>query len=621
MRKDGRVSTTSGTSTGTARRGPLDRRLLRRGRATAGYLIAGVAVGSATAVLTIVQAWALSLALGEIFATHALGVLGLVVPVLVAVFTGKAVLAWLNQWLAQRASAAVKSRLRRDVLAARLADPVRPEPSTASLVTLLTQGLDALDGYYSKYLPQLVLAVTVPLIIGVAILTSDLTSAIIVAVTLPLIPLFMALVGWTTEARTRKRWRVQTRLAGHFADLVAGLPTLQVFGRAKAQAEGLRRSEAAHRRETMGTLRVSFLSALILELLASLSVAIVAVAIGFRVVFHEVDLTTAFFVLILAPEVYLPVRQVGVHYHDAADGMAAAESAFAIIEGAENRPPDPAAAEGRAVESPSARPSLVEPVETPAARPSLVEPSSAGIAGSQRSGFDKLNRRRDDPLNRRGDDPLDQRADDPHRPGLLGVRGLTVSYPGGPTPVLDGVDLTVDAGELVVVTGTSGTGKTTLLHALMGFVPASAGRFLLDGTPADAAARRARIAWVAQNPGTVNGTIADNVRLGAPDAADDDVRRCLQLAGGDSLDPARGVGDDGEGLSAGERRRVAVARALLRVTRGAADLLVLDEPTAGLDAATETALLDTLAGLDVTVLAVSHRPAVIARAHRVLPLG
>ena len=155
----------------------------------------------------------------------------------------------------------------------------------------------------------------------------------------------------------------------------------------------------------------------------------------------------------------------------------------------------------------------------------------------------------------------------------------------------------------------------------MGFVPASAGRFLLDGTPADAAAIRARIAWVAQNPGMVNGTIADNVRLGAPDAADDDVRRCLRLAGGGSLDPARGVGDDGEGLSAGERRRVAVARALLRVTRGAADLLVLDEPTAGLDAAAETALLDALAGLDVTVLAVSHRPAVIARAHRVLPLG
>ncbi len=539
---------------------------MRRGRATLRYLVAGVAVGSATAVLTIVQAWALSSALGEIFETHALGVLTWAVPMLVGVFAGKAILAWLNQWLAQRASAAVKSRLRRDVLAARLVDPVRPEPSTASLVTLLTQGLDALDGYYSKYLPQLLLAVTVPLIIGVAILTSDLTSAIIVAVTLPLIPLFMALVGWTTEARTRKRWRVQTRLAGHFADLVAGLPTLQVFGRARAQAEGLRRSEAAHRRETMGTLRISFLSALVLELLASLSVAIVAVAIGFRVVFHEVDLTTAFFVLILAPEVYLPVRQVGVHYHDAADGMAAAESAFALIEGAEQAPDTSA-------------PSSVELVETPEiARPHLPTP-------------------------------------------LLQITGLTVHYPGAAVPVLDDVDLTARTGELTVITGTAGTGKTTLLYALMGFVSPVSGRFLLDGLPADAATRRTRIAWVGQNPGMVNGTIADNVRLGAPDATDDAVRESLRLAGGDSLDPNRGVGDDGEGLSAGERRRVAVARALLRVSRRQADVLVLDEPTAGLDAATETALLDAVASLGTTTIAVSHRAAVIARADHVLHLG
>ena len=541
----------SGTS---ARRGPLDPRLLRRGRATLGYLIAGVTVGCATAVLIIVQSWGLSLALGEIFETHTVDVLGRVMPVLVAVFAGRALLAWLNQWLAHRAAAAVKSRLRRDVLAAALANPVDPGASTAGTVTLVTQGLDALDGYYSKYLPQLVLAVTVPLIIGVAILTSDFTSAIIVACTVPLIPIFMALVGWTTEARTRRRWRVQTRLAGHFADLIAGLPTLQVFGRARAQAEGLRRSEAAHRRETMGTLRVSFLSALILELLASLSVAIVAVAIGFRVVFHEIDLTTAFFVLILAPEAYLPVRQVGVHYHDAADGMAAAESAFAAIERAPARPAERAAQ---------------EPV---------------AVGGAPR----------------------------------LAIAGVSHRYPGGPA-VLRDVSFEVWPGELAVITGTSGTGKTTLLNALLGFVEPDAGEFALDGTTAGTTARRDRIAWVGQNPGMVNGSIADNVRLGAADASDADVRRCLDAAGGRSLDPGRGVGDIGEGLSAGERRRVAVARALLRVQNGA-DLLVLDEPTAGLDAATETALLDALGGLDVTILAVSHRPAVIARADRVLNL-
>lgn len=549
MQHDGHVTTSD--SAATRRRGPLDPRLLRRGRATLGYLIAGVAVGSATAVLTLVQASALARALGDIFATHTLTVLQQVFWLLVAVFAGKAVLAWLNQWLAHRAAAAVKSRLRRDVLAARLADPVDPGSSTASLVTLLTQGLDALDGYYSKYLPQLVLAVTVPLIIGIAILTADFASAIVVALTLPLIPIFMALVGWTTEARTRKRWLVQTRLAGHFADLVAGLPTLQVFGRARAQAEGLRRSEDAHRGETMGTLRISFLSALVLELLSTLSVAIVAVGIGFRVVFDQVDLTTAFFVLILAPEVYLPVRQVGVHYHDAADGMAAAESAFAIIESAPTTPPRAA---------------------------------SAPVPNAPR----------------------------------LSVDALSHTYPDAQAPALAPVGFDLHPGELMVVTGPSGCGKTTLLNALMGFIAPTAGRVLVDGAALDAASRRERIAWVGQTPGMISGTIADNVRLGDPDADDAAVRQALRQAGGGSLDPARGVGDDGEGLSAGERRRVAVARALLWVASGRADLLVLDEPTAGLDEGTETALLDALDG--VTTLAVSHRPAVIARADRVLTL-
>ncbi len=549
MQHDGHVTTSDRAA--TRRRGPLDPRLLRRGRATLGYLIAGVAVGSATAVLTLVQASALARALGDIFATHTLTVLQQVFWLLVAVFAGKAVLAWLNQWLAHRAAAAVKSRLRRDVLAARLADPVDPGSSTASLVTLLTQGLDALDGYYSKYLPQLVLAVTVPLIIGIAILTADFASAIVVALTLPLIPIFMALVGWTTEARTRKRWLVQTRLAGHFADLVAGLPTLQVFGRARAQAEGLRRSEDAHRGETMGTLRISFLSALVLELLSTLSVAIVAVGIGFRVVFDQVDLTTAFFVLILAPEVYLPVRQVGVHYHDAADGMAAAESAFAIIESAPTTPPRTA---------------------------------SAPVPNAPR----------------------------------LSVDALSHTYPGAQAPALAPVGFDLHPGELMVVTGPSGCGKTTLLNALMGFIAPTAGRVLVDGAALDAASRRERIAWVGQTPGMISGTIADNVRLGDPDADDAAVRQALRQAGGGSLDPARGVGDDGEGLSAGERRRVAVARALLWVASGRADLLVLDEPTAGLDEGTETALLDALDG--VTTLAVSHRPAVIARADRVLTL-
>ncbi len=537
--------------------GPIDPRLLRRARATKWYLVAGVAVGSVAAILTLGQAWLLSRSLADIFHTRQLGGLAAAGLALAAIFGGKAVLAWLNNVLAQRAAASVKSQLRRDIMTARLRQPTASKSGTGQLVTLLTQGLDGLDGYFSKYLPQLALAVTVPLILGIAILTGDLASAVIVAFTLPLIPLFMVLIGWTTQARTRKRWRVQTRLAGHFADLISGLPTLQVFGRARAQVEGLRRIEAMHRRETMATLRISFLSAFALELLATLSVALVAVAIGFRVVFGLMDLETAFFILILAPEVYLPVRQVGVHYHDAADGVAAVEAAFAEMD---------------------------ELNATPAGTAPAPEVTGQRIA----------------------------------------FEGFGHTYPGAVTPAVEGLDAEFGAGDLVVLAGASGTGKSTALHAFMGFLRPSAGRITVGGVDlatVDPDAWRSRIAYVGQSPGMVAGTVADNVRIGFPDATPEEVATALLAVGAADIPPEQHVGDDGEGLSAGERRRVAMARAYVRIVHGSGRFLVLDEPTAGLDAAAEEGLLAALHGLGVGALVVSHRPQVVAAADRVVTIG
>lgn len=570
-------SASSGATPAKQQRGPLDPRLLSRGTATRWYLAGGVLIGTLTAALTVAQAWVLSRAIAGVFdaapgveyltpipGTGAWPALGAIIVVLAAIFGGKALLAWLNTMLAHRAAAAVKSQLRRDVMAARLASPLDDRTSTAGLVNLVTVGLDALDGFYSKYLPQLLLAVTVPLIVGVAILTADLTSAVIVALTIPLIPVFMALVGWTTEARTAKRWRTQQRLARHFADLVAGLPTLQVFGRAKAQAIGLRKTEDAHRAETMGTLRISFLSALVLELLATLSVAVIAVTVGFRVVYHDLDLATALFVLILAPEAYLPVRQVGVHYHDAADGMAAAHQAFEVIEAGE--------ANGLgARHSPLSR----EPHEV---SPSNVTTVSVGPPASP----------------------------------LVSVRDLGHTYPGATEPAVEGISFDVHPGEFVVLTGPSGGGKTTVLNALVGFLSPTAGS--VDTPP------RSALAHVGQHPGMVTGTIADNVRLGDPAAPDDAVQDALARAGAPDVDPTRPVGDDGEGLSAGERRRVATARALLRIDAGA-HLLLLDEPTAGLDADAEASLLRSLRGTGVAAIVVSHRAAVLAEADRVIVIG
>lgn len=507
-------------------------------------------VGGLTAVLTIIQARALADGITGVFDAIGVGALptplAWVVPTLIAVFAAKAALAWANTWLANRAVADVKSQLRRDIMAARLSRPLEGSTSASDLATLVTKGLDGLDGFYGKYLPQLALAATVPAIVIVAMAWADWLSALIVVLTLPLIPLFMALVGWSTQARTARRWQTQLRLARHFGDLIAGLPTLQVFGRAQRQAIGLEKTEAAHRSETMGTLRLSFMSALVLELLATLSVAVVAVTVGFRVVDGDLGLATALFVLVLAPEAFLPVRQVGVLYHDAADGVAAADTAFRLIDG-----------EGA--------------------------PTAAGVTSEDGA-------------------------------TVVTARGLGHTYPDAAVAAVEGIDLDVVAGEFVALTGPSGGGKTTVLHALAGFLSPTQGSLAVDER------WRERVAWVGQHPGMIAGTIADNVRLGDPDAPDAAVASALARAGATGMDPSRSVGDDAEGLSAGERRRVATARALLRLDAGA-DVLLLDEPTAGLDSSAEAVLLRSLREAGVTVIVVSHRPAVLEAADRIVTIG
>ena len=536
---------------------PLDPRLVRRARATLPFLVALCVVGVGTALLILAQAWLLAESISSVFDTHTTTGLARWAGLLAAVFAGRALLAWAQESLAHRASAAVKSQLRRDILTARLARPTDARTSSSTLITLVTTGLDALDGYYSKYLPQLVLASIVPVVLAIAIGLQDLRSLVIVIITVPLIPVFMALIGWRTEAAMKRRWQTQARLANHFADLVAGLPTLQVFGRARAQLAGLKRTEDASRAGTMGTLRIAFLSSFALELLATLSVALMAVTIGFRVDAGGMDLRTSLFILILAPEVYLPLRQVGTLYHDAADGMAAAEEAFSLIEHGQ---------------------------------------LTAGVAQTVPSA----------------------------RTSPLVVDELTYTYPDAQTPAVDGVSLRIEPGELVALAGHSGGGKTTAMNCLLGFLTPQAGSIrigeidLCQASAATLQAWREQIAYVPQTPGLIHGTVADNVRLGHAELSDAQVRELLDRCGGQSLALAKQVSDDAEGLSAGERRRVALARALARVELGGAGLLVLDEPTAGLDADTEQTVLDAVRASGTSVLVVSHRPQVLNQADRVV---
>ncbi|WP_435283380.1 thiol reductant ABC exporter subunit CydD [Streptomyces koelreuteriae] len=539
---------------------PIDPRLLRYARATRVFLGAVVALGAVGAGLVIAQAMLIAeVVVGAFQHRMPVSELGTPLLLLAAVAVGRALVGWLTELAAHRASAAVKSELRGRLLerSVRLGPGWLSGQRTGSLVALATRGVDALDDYFSRYLPQLGLAVVVPVAVLARIVTEDWVSAAIIVGTLPLIPVFMVLIGWATQSRMDRQWRLLSRLSGHFLDVVAGLPTLKVFGRAKAQAESIRRITGEYRRATMRTLRIAFISSFALELLATISVALVAVTIGMRLVHGEMDLYIGLVILILAPEAYLPLRQVGAQYHAAAEGLAAAEEIFEVL-------------------------------ETPV-------PASGSEAVPE---------------------------------GALAFEGVTVRYPGRSADAVADVSFTVEPGETVALVGPSGAGKSTLLGVLLGFVRPAEGRVRAGGVDladADLEQWRSRIAWVPQRPHLYAGTIAENVRLARPDADDDAVRRALRDAGAlefvDALPEGAEtvLGEDGTGLSAGQRQRLALARAFL------ADrpVLLLDEPTAALDGATEAEVVAAVRRLAAgrTVLLVVHRPALLGVADRVVRLA
>ncbi|MFL5995642.1 MAG: thiol reductant ABC exporter subunit CydD [Streptomyces sp.] len=539
---------------------PIDPRLLRYARATRLFLVAVVGLGGLGALLVIAQAMLVAEVVVGAF-QHGLAVAELRTPLLLlaAVAVGRGLVSWLTELAAHRASAAVKSELRGRLLerATTLGPGWLSGQRTGSLVALATRGVDALDDYFSRYLPQLGLAVVVPVAVLARIVTEDWVSAAIIVGTLPLIPVFMVLIGWATQSRMDRQWRLLSRLSGHFLDVVAGLPTLKVFGRAKAQAESIRRITGEYRQATMRTLRIAFISSFALELLSTLSVALVAVTIGMRLVHGEMHLYDGLVILILAPEAYLPLRQVGAQYHAAAEGLAAAEEIFSVL-------------------------------ETPVPRSGTAAVPAGGLTFEQ----------------------------------------VTVTYPGRSDDAVTDVSFEVSPGETVALVGPSGAGKSTLLSVLLGFVRPAEGRVRIGGADlaeVDLEEWRSRIAWVPQRPQLFAGTIAENVRLARPDADETAVRRALGDAG--ALDFIDGLplgadtvlGEDGAGLSAGQRQRLALARAFL------ADrpVLLLDEPTAALDGATEAEVVAAVRRLAAgrTVLLVVHRPALLGVADRVVRLA
>ena len=542
----------------------LDRRLLAYARATRTFLFVSVGLGVLSALLIVLQAWLLA----DVVARAFLGGSSLValqtpLVALLLVVLARATVAWLAELAASRSSARAKSQLRAALLqrTAVLGLDSSREQRTGELAVLATRGIDALDGYFSLYLPQLFLAVIVPIVVIVVVLWNDWISAAIIAFTIPLIPLFMALVGAATQERMDSQFRTLERLAGHFLDVVAGLPTLKVFGRAKAQAAAIREVTERYRRAAIATLRITFLSSLILGLVATISVALVAVAVGLRLMNGALDLRTALFALVLAPEAYLPLRQLGANYHASAEGMAAAEQVFAVLEA-------PEAPRGTRTSFPN-----------PAVAGLTVQGLRVSYPGRSEPALDDVS--------------------------------LTV----GEGEVL----------ALVGPSGCGKSTLLSVLLGLVTPEHGSIRVGGVDLADLDPDAWRARLAWVPQRPHLFKASIAQNVRLGRSGASTEAVRAAISAAGltdavrnlPEGLDTV--LGDRGAGLSAGERQRVALARAFLRD----APLLLLDEPTANLDGQTEQGVVETIRRLarGRTVVLVAHRPALIAMADRVLSLS
>lgn len=547
---------------------PLDPRLLRLSRTARGFIVAAAGTGVLRTVATIAIAWgiaaAVTLGIDAVHVGRVPGAFGQALALLGGAFVLRAVAAWATDDLAARAAAKVKSEMRTTVLAraAERGPSWLAGRSSAGFATTLGPGLDALDAYFGRYLPQLALtAIATPLLL-VAIGLGDLTSGLIILFALPVIPVFMILIGLATQALQRKQSDALAKLGGAFLEAVEGLSTLKVFGRARRQVGRIGAVTDEYRRGTLGVLRLSFVSGFALELAASLSVALVAVSIGIRLVDGSLGLGAAMFVLVLAPEAFAPIRQVGADFHAAQDGVEASAAVLDVL--ADDT--DPAPNDG----------------------PHTV--------GTQAAGADT--------------------ATGGPAATALAVHGLTVRRP---DVVIGPLDLHAGPGTVVVLAGPSGSGKSSVIAALRGVLPHD-GTVVVPGTAGTTVTERTT--WADQRPRLVRGTVAENVALSAtPDAAD--VLTALRDAGLE-VDPGLPIGAGGSGLSGGQAQRVAVARALYRARRVGTPLVLLDEPTSALDAEAEARVVAAIRGLaadGAVVVVASHRPAVVAEADVRVDIG
>jgi thiol reductant ABC exporter CydD subunit len=541
----------------------LDPRLLQRARPARLLLGTDIAIGLATALLILLQATLFARIVARAFNGAALPDLWTDIVLLAAVFALRGALAWGFETTGRRAASAVLSDLRLALVERRL----RAQPAAldgvegGEIAAASVQGVDALEAYFARYLPQVVLACVVPVLVLAWVGRIDLESALIMLLTLPLVPLFMWLIGRYTEQRTRERWQALRLLSTHFLDVVRGLPTLRAYNRSHAQASAIVDVSESYRRATMGTLRVSFLSGSVLELAATLGIALVAVTVGVRLVDGGLGLEAGLTVLVLAPELYLPLRRLGAEFHSSADGLAVADRMLSLLDA----PAEVSTGEDR---------------PAPSLRDHAVRLEHVSFSY-------------------------------PARPGRV-LDGIDLELAPGETVALAGKS------------GSGKSTLAALLLRLVDPTEGRIAIGTADIASCEAAEWRRHLAWVPQQPTLLRDTVAGNIRLGAPFASDDGVRAAAVEAGAHDFIEALPhgyetiVGDGGRPVSTGERRRIALARAFLRDS----PLVILDEPTADLDPASAALIAEAVGRLRAgrTVLLIAHRSELVDVADRVVVL-
>jgi len=540
----------------------LDPRLVRRAGAVRALLALDAALGVVAGLLVLAQAVLIAAVAARVFGGAGLDDVAALLALLVGVSVGRAAAASGFDVVGRWAANDVLASLRLELVERRLRD--RPAAldgvESAEVATAAVSGLDALETTFARYVPQVVLAVTIPVAVLVFVAVIDPLSAGVMLLTLPLVPVFMWLIGRYTQQRARERWQTMALLATHFLDVVRGLPTLRAFNRGEAQVERIRAVSEDYRRTTMATLRVAFLSGTVLELASTLGIALVAVTVGVRLVEGGIGFEAGLAVLVLTPELYLPLRNLAAQFHASADGLAVAQRLLDLVDG------------------------------------DVAPRTGARTAPSPRH-------------------------------ACIRLEGVSFAYPARPAPVLDCVDLELRAGETVALVGPSGGGKSTIASLLLLLAEPDGGRVTagdLDLADCSAASWRSNIAWVPQEPTLFSGTVADNIRLSLPAASDLEVRAAAADAGAHAFVAALPegydtvVGEGGRPLSAGERQRIAIARAFLRD----AELVILDEPTANLDPVSAELVAEAIERLRPgrTVLLIVHRPELATRADRVVRL-